>query len=254
MRTVSAREHSGGMTPTGPPTRPATDAAVTTAPVPPPARLRPAPVLLLAVTALVGLLVVAISYALAREYADVRAEDSTVALGALRDWTPGLLLVTVLGAFVALTARGSRGRRALTLAAASSVLLTLVAVPASAVVGVHRKYDAMPRVPACTEGFTGGPAVPVVMAAQDAFDELDHPGPFGGGGTSGLDGCTSQLMARADVDVVAAYRRALPAAGWRLGTVRPDRVAATRDGQRFTASQRRDQVWWVRIGPASPGG
>ena len=249
MRAGSPREHSEGMTPTGPPTRPAAPAAATPAPAPPTARLRTAPVLLLAATVLVGLLVVAVSSALAREYADVRAEDTTVAVGALRDWAPGQLLVTVLGAFVALTARGSRGRRALTLAAASSVLLTLVAVPALAVVGVHRKYDAMPRVPACTQGFTGGPAVPVVRAAQDGFDELDHPGPFGGGGTSGLDGCTSQLMTRADVDVVAAYRRVLPAAGWRLGTVRPDRVAATRDGLRFTASLDRDEVWWVRVGP-----
>lgn len=61
-------------------------------------------------------------------------------------------------------------------------------------------------------------------------------------------------MLREEVDVARAYRRALPAARWQPGRVEPDRVGATRGGQRFTASGDGDGAWWVRIGPeADPG-
>lgn len=192
---------------------------------------------------------VGISYAIAREYGDTSAGDAAVAGRALRDWAVAVVLVAGLAALVVATARRSRGRRALTVAAALAAGGTLLGVPAVAVVGVHQKLDAYPTVPQCTSEFTGGPAVPVVRAAQAAFEELDHPGPFSGGGESGVDGCASQLMVADDVDVVGAYRDALRVAGWQVGRVGPDRVEATRSGQRFTAVRDRHQAWWVRIGP-----
>lgn len=215
-----------------------------------PGRLRAGPVVALAFTLLLAFLVVGVSYAIAREYGDPSAGDLAVAGRALRDWAFGVVLVAGLAALVVVTARRSRGRRALTVAAAATVTVTLVGVPVVAVIGVHRKFDAYPTTPLCTSGFTGGPAVPVVRAAQDAFEELEHPGPFSGGGESGVDGCASQLMVDEDVEVAAAYQEALRAAGWQLGRVEPDRVEATRDGQRFTASRDRHDAWWVRIGPA----
>ena len=82
------------MTPTGPPTRPATDAAATPAPASPePRRLRAAPVVSLAVTLVLAGLVVSISYGFAREYGDTSAGDAAVAGRALRDWAVGVVLV-----------------------------------------------------------------------------------------------------------------------------------------------------------------
>ena len=217
-----------------------------------PGRLRAGPVVALACAVVVAFLVVSVSYGMAREYGDTSASDVVLARSALRDWAFGVVLVAGLAALVVVTARRSRLRRALTTAAAMTVTATLLAVPAVAVIGVHRKLDAYPQVPRCTAGFTGGPAVPVVRAAQAAFDELEHPGPFSGGGESGTDGCASQLMVDADVDVATAYSDALRATGWQLGRVEPERVEATRDGQGFTASRDRHDAWWVRIGPAGP--
>jgi hypothetical protein len=252
MRAPPPEADSEGMTSAAPPTAdPPTpgDSAPASAG---PGRLRAAPVVALAFTLVLAFLVVSVSYGITREYGDTSASDLAVAGRALRDWALGVVLVAGLAALVVVTARRSRMRRALTTAAALAVTVTLLAVPAVAVIGVHQKLDAYPQVPRCTAGFTGGPAVPVVRAAQAAFDELEHPGPFSGGGESGIDGCASQLMVDADVDVATAYSDALRATGWQLGRVEPERVEATRDGQRFTASRDRHDAWWVRIGPADP--
>lgn len=213
------------------------------------ARLRLPPLLALAVTVVVALLVVAVSSGLAREYGDTSATDSEVARQALRDWGTGIVVVAGLAALVAATARASRGRPALTLSAACVVAGTLVAVPVLSVVAVHRKFEAYPAVPRCADGFAGGPAVPVVRAVQEAFEGIEHPGPFSGGGESGVDGCATQLMVRPGVDVVGGYRRALPAAGWELGRTEVDLVEATRGDLRFRASGDRG-TWWVEIRPA----
>ncbi len=214
-----------------------------------PAPLRAGAVLALAFTLVLAFLVVSISYGFAREYGDTAADDVVVGGRALRDWGVGVVLVAGLALLVVALGRRSRGRRGLTVAAVATLVVTLVAVPAVAVVGVHRKYQAYPAVPDCTDGFGGGPAVPVVQAAQDAFEEIEHPGPFSGGGESGTNGCASQLMVRGDVDVAGAYGAVLPAVGWRLGRVEPELVQATRPGQRFSAARDQDGSWWVRIAP-----
>lgn len=244
MRTPPGEVDSGDMR-----TRPAAPAPPTTPPVPAPDRVRASAVLLLLSTVVLAFLVLSVSYGLGREYGDATAADLEVAGRALRDWGLPMLVVGGLGLLTVRAARRSRWRRGLTTAAVVAVTLTLVGVPTGAVVGAHRKLASFPEVPPCTAGFSGGPAVPVVRAAQAAFEELAHPGPFSGGGESGVDGCASQLMVPDDVDVPAAYRRSLAAAGWRLGQVGPDRVEATRGDQRFTASRDRHAAWWVRIGP-----
>lgn len=216
----------------------------------PPGRLLAGPVLLLALTLVAAFLVLSVSYGLSREYVDATAADAAVAGRALRDGSPAVLLVAGLAAVAVGTARRSRGRRGLTTVAVAAAVVTLVGVPAGAVVGAHQKFEGFPRVPGCTDGFTAGPAVPVVRAAQAGFEEIEHPGPFSGGGESGTDGCASQLMVRDDVDVAAAYKDALPAARWRPVRVEPALVEATKDGLRFEASRDRDGGWWVRIGPA----
>jgi hypothetical protein len=136
----------------------------------------------------------------------------------------------------------------MTVAAAITVTLTLVGVPAGAVLGVQHKFSRLPQLPSCAGGFTTGPAVPVARAAQIGFAELDHPGPFRGGGSSGVDGCSSELMLRGQVDVPAAYRPTLVDNGWRTSQNLPDLITATKDGQGFEAF-REDGSWWVWIGP-----
>lgn len=218
--------------------------------VPPRHRVRPAAVILLMVTAALALLVVSVSYGLALEYGETAATDARIAVQSLRDWGIGIVLVVGLAGGTVLVARRSRGRRAMTVTAVVVVGATLVAVPGGAVLGVRQKFDRYPDLPSCTDGFRAGPALPVVRAAQAGFAELDHPGPFSGGGSSGVDGCSSQLMVDARVDVPAVYRQTLIEAGWRIGHDEPDLVTATKDGQMFEASVDRDGSWWVWIGPA----
>lgn len=247
MRATASVADSGGMT-----SRPRIEVDASIPAEPGPRRLRTGAVIVLAITLLSAFLVVSVSYGMGREYGDTSAADAVVAGRALRDWAFGVILVAGLGAVVVVTARGSRGRRALTLAAALAVVVTLVGVPVSAVIGVHQKFAGFPRVPSCTDGSSGGPAGPVVRAAQDAFEEIDHPGPFSGGGEAGMDGCASQLMLDDEVDVPTAYRGALRAAGWRPGRLEPGLVEATKGDQRFEASLDRHGAWWVRIGPVDP--
>ena len=206
--------------------------------------------MLLVLTVALASLVITVSYGLALEYGDTAATDARIAAQSLRDWGIGVVLVVGFAGWVIAAARRSRGRRALRVTAAVAVVVTLVGVPAGAVLGVHHKFDTYPDLPSCTHGFRTGPAVPVVRAAQAGFAELDHPGPFSGGGSSGLDGCSTQLMVHEHVDVPALYRGTLVDNGWRISHDEPDLVAATKNGQEFEASRDQDGSWWVWIGPA----
>lgn len=226
-----------------------TDISVSAA-VPPLRRVRPGAVVLVVLTVVLAFLVVTISYGLAREYGDTAATDASIAARSFRDWGVGIVLVVGFAAWAAAAARRSRGRRAMTVTAAVAVVSTLVGVPAGAAVGVRQKFDAYPALPSCTDAFRTGPAVPVTRAAQAGFAELDHPGPFSGGGSSGVDGCSSQLMVHEHVDVPGLYRGTLIDSGWQVSHDRPDLVAATKDGQGFEASRDQDGSWWVWIGPA----
>lgn len=218
--------------------------------VPPRPRLRPGAVVLLLASAGLALLVVTVSYGLALEYADTAATAAHIAAESFRDWGLGVVIVVGLAGGAAIAARQSRGRRTIVSAAAVVAIVTLVGVPAGAVLGTQQKFHRYPDLPSCTRGFATGPAVPVVGAAQDRFVELDHPGPFSGGGSSGVDGCSTQLMIHQHVDVAAAYRSTLVTNGWRIDRYDQDLVAATRNGQAFEASRDQDGAWWVWIGPA----
>lgn len=218
-------------------------------PAPPRRRLSLWALVLLALAMGAAALLVTISYGLALEYGDTGAPDGTIALQSYRDWGIGVALVAGLSAAAAAVARRSRGRRALTVAATVVIAATFVGVPVGAVVGVHQKLDRYPDLPSCTGEFTGGPAAPVTRKAQAAFEELNHPGPFSGGGSSGVDGCTSQLMVPQSLDAPAAYEETLAANGWRAGEDRADLLVATKDGLAFELSRDQDGSWWVWIGP-----
>ena len=234
MRGPAPAVNSASMTPTSVPVSVPVSA-------PPRRRVRPAAVVLLVLTVALASLVVDISYGLALEYGDTAAADVRIAAQALRDWGIGVVLVVGCAGCVdggrapvprpprddagcssrgrGDAGRGARRRRA------------------------RRAPEARPPTRTCRRaptGFRTGPAVPVVRAAQAGFEELDHPGPFSGGGSSGVDGCSSQLMVAADVDVPALLpahaegqrladqpRRTGPGGG-EQGTVRSSRRPATR--------------------------
>ena len=60
-------------------------------------QLRPGAVVLLVLTVALGVLVVTVSYGLAREYGDTAASDARIAAQSLRDWGIGVLLVVGFG-------------------------------------------------------------------------------------------------------------------------------------------------------------
>ena len=214
-----------------------------------PRRVRPGAVVLLILMTVLAFLVVSISHSLAREYGDTTATEASTAARALRDWAVGIVLVTGLSAWVMASARRSRGSRTIGGAAALVLLLTLVGVPAGAVIGVQQKFAGYPELPSCTKGFSTGPAVPVVRASQAGFVALDHPGPFSGGGSSGIDGCSSQLMVLDHVDVAQAYRDTLARNGWRVVRDEPRLLAATKHGLDLEVTRARGGSWGVWIGP-----
>lgn len=214
-----------------------------------PRRLRPAAVILLALATASTVLLVTISHSLYLEYGDTSATDMQLAARSLRDWAIGIILVVALSASAIAVARGSRGGRAMTVTAGIAVVVALVGVPSGAVLGVHQKFERYPDVPLCDVGFDSGPAVPVVQAAQSAFGDLDHPGPFSGGGSSGVDGCSTQLMVDDHVDVPAAYADTLADTGWEVTQNAPGLITATREGYEFEASEDQNGTWWVWIGP-----
>lgn len=194
-------------------------------------------------------LAIFISYGFNVEYADIGGSDASIAARSFTDWWIGLVVVFAFAAGAVAAARRSRRRRALSGIAVAIAVVTVVGIPAGAVLGKHEKFDRYPKQPSCTSGFNGGPAVPVLRAAQDRFVELDHPGPFSGTGESGIDGCAAELLVNGDADVTAAYRRTLVENGWRIDRYDRRLVTATKDGQGFEATPRTDGSWWVWIGP-----
>ena len=215
-----------------------------------PRRLTAAAALALVPTAVLTGLLLLVTYGLTTEYGDTGAGAATTAVGALRGGALGIALVAACATLTAVAARRSRGSRALTVAAAATVAVAVAGVPAAALLGVQAKFDRYPPTPDCTDGFTTGPAVPVVRAAQAAFEEIDHPGPFSGGGSSGVDGCSSQVMVPDGTDVAGAYRVALERAGWHVSPAAAGRLRAVKGSQAFELTGNSDE-WWVWVGPAT---
>jgi hypothetical protein len=199
---------------------------------------------LLAAAAALGSGTVLLAHGLAAEYADTGAPSLAVARSAVGDWWVPLAVVGVLAAGAGLSARAA----GVWAAAAALLAVAVVGVGAGAAVGAAQKYARYPVVPDCVGEFDGGPAQPVVEAAQRGFEEIDHPGPFSGGGSSGVDGCSTQLMVRPGVEPVEHYLEALPAAGWRVVADTGRTLRAVDDGRAFELEADGDG-WWVWIGP-----
>jgi hypothetical protein len=199
-------------------------------------------------------LAIAISYGFNVEYADIADSDASIAARSFADWWIGLVIVFAFAAGSVAAARRSRGRRVMVGVAAVIAAVSVIGIPAGAVLGMHEKLDRYPDQPSCTSGFNGSPAARVVRAAQDSFVALDHPSPFSGTGASGVDGCAAELLAGGDADVPAAYQRTLVTNGWQIDRYDRSFVSAAKEGQEFEATRRTGGSWWVWIGPAGLGG
>lgn len=201
---------------------------------------------LLVLALLFGALTVSVAYGFALEYGDSGAGRWRGAVDGLRWWWFGVAIVAVLGFGALRLARGSMLVRS---TAIGLVLCTFAGTGVGAAIGVEQKHARHPRTPSCTDELVSGPAVPVVRAAQAAYEELDHPGPFSGGGSSGVDGCSSGLVVRDGTDPRPAYRDSLAESGWTVQTGSDEVLRAVRGGQAFELS-RSAGGWEVWIGPA----
>ncbi|CAA9366497.1 MAG: hypothetical protein AVDCRST_MAG34-2992 [uncultured Nocardioidaceae bacterium] len=198
-------------------------------------------------------MLITLVYGLTMEYGDTGQPAAETAIGAVGDWAPGIAIAAVPVLIALLLARRTPRQRMITVASCVVAGLLVAGVPAAAMLGAHEKYQRYPAAPVCTDGFSAGPAVPVTRAAQTAFERISHPAPFGGGGSSGVDGCATQLMARHDVDVRAHYQGTLPAEGWRVVTDDVEMLRAVRGRQTFELTQD-GSTWWVWIGPSDSSG
>jgi len=200
---------------------------------------------LLALAVLLGGFTVLVAYGLATEYGDTAAPRAQVASRALHDWWFAFVVVGAVAAGAVILRRSG----GMFLAALAVLGVVVAGTAVGAVLGVERKYDSYPSLPDCTSEFASGPAVPVTRAAQQGFESIDHPGPFSGGGSSGVDGCSSELMLRHGEDPVPAYRAALPAAGWRIVTDTDGHIRALKGRQAFELKRGEASGWTVWIGP-----
>lgn len=137
---------------------------------------------------------------------------------------------------------------------ATVVLLgTVVSVPVAVVQGVESKRDRYEATPGCDGDTDAGPltgqAKQVLERSEAEFAALEHPGPFTGGGSSGLNGCEGTLVLYEDTDPRAAYRTVLPESGWTLVPGSDVEVRATKGDEAFRLRHREDG-WAVWIGPA----
>jgi hypothetical protein len=203
--------------------------------------------LLLAVV--LGGLTVVIAYGFSVEYADTAAPPWDLAWHSVRSWSAGIA-VTMLACSGSLLS--SRGSRPAVIASTAVVASTVLAVGVAGTVGAQHKFERYPSTPNCTDEFTGGPALRVTRQAQAAFEQINHPGPFSGGGSSGVDGCSSELMLRDATNPVERYRDVLPASGWTVASDEPGKLAAEKGGQAFELT-RDGNSWWVWIGPLGSG-
>ena len=182
------------------------------------------------------------------EYGDTATRSGPLAREALVAWVPAYVIVGLLVGAALLVGR----TRAVALTGAALVVATAVAVPVAAVQGVQAKRDRYEATPGCDgdtdAGPLSGPAKKVLERAEAEFAALEHPGPFTGGGSSGLDGCESYLDLYEDTDPRPAYQDALPDAGWTDVTLDHGVLRATKGDQGFRL-RHREAGWTVWIGP-----
>lgn len=121
--------------------------------------------------------------------------------------------------------------------------LTAVAIPVLMLIGMfavtpsalgQKMEKQFVSAPQCVTEGTDEPMATADRESQQAFDSIEHIGHFkGGGGMSGVGGCTRGFTLSGDVDVLQHYRAALPAAGWEVVEDDGRHLRAQLDGRAF---------------------
>jgi hypothetical protein len=212
---------------------------------------------LLAVEAGLGALGVLVHYGFIAEYGDV---TGSMLEGFGSGFTSGV-------GVIALVLVGATGLIALSVSLRPWMRWSAVALPVLMVLGMlavtpaalrHKldvQYDATPQC-VSREDMGPGPGTDAERESQKAFDSIDHVGHFGGGGSSGVGGCSRSYVLTEDVDVLRHYRGALPDAGWRVTEDGADRLRAERAGMAFevvTCGSRDGVVWAGSVDDARHG-
>lgn len=223
----------------------------TTSTPPRPARpaRHPAVGALLALAVGAGGLLVTVSYGFATEYADTSASAAETFRGALGDWGIVMLVPAAFAGGAVAVAGGSRLVRTATVTAVALMALVVVGVGTAAVLGAEAKFDRYPATPDCVGEFTSGPGHAGAQRAQRVFEDLDHPAPFSGGGSSGVAGCSSQLMVRDERDPRPTYHEQLAAKGWAVVDARPGALRMEGEVQALEVAPGEGGTWTVWIGP-----
>lgn len=184
-------------------------------------------VTLLALSGLLGAWESAAAYGLAEMYGD----PTTSSLDNLGESAgPALLLMALVGVVAALGVAVAHGqlRRILGVATAGIVVATAAGVLLGNHLGVTAKAEWAAETPHCGIADRG---------LHRTFQDLDHPGYFGGGSSS--RGHCSYLLTSADVGAsLTDYERRLAADGWQVGRTSDGTLHATRDDLRFRVTVR----------------
>jgi hypothetical protein len=184
-------------------------------------------VTMVALAALLGAWESAAAYGLAETYADpTRSSFHNLANVA----GLALLLVALVGVVAMLGMAVARGRlrRVLAGAGVAIVVATAGGVLLGNHLGVMAKAVWAAETPHCGIGDRG---------LDRAFQELEHPGFFGGGSSSRVH--CSYLLTSADVGAsLTDYEHRLVADGWQVGRASDGTLHATREDLRFRVAVR----------------
>ncbi len=188
-----------------------------------------------------------VAFGLTTEYGDVTASRGATFATAMQVGSIALVIVGAVGVGAVLVGR------------TATVTAVAVAIPALMLLGIwvagptaldHKletQYDAVPQ---CDSGELGsGPGVAAAHHAQATFETIDHVGWFSRGGSSGVGGCSREMVVIGDTDVVGHYTEVLEADGWTVTDV-DDGLRAEKGGDAFeVVGGGRD--WTVWTGPVT---
>ncbi len=187
----------------------------------------PVPVVLLVLSLLAGIVTAIVVYTFQVEYGPTTGSRVDGAIHGLTSAALPLAVVFVLAGAAFALGRRSSSLRGLAVAA---IVLSIAGAMAAGSQAAVAKYDRLPKVPDCGTADVAGARI-----AHDAFAELEHPGPFGGG-WSGIQGCGAEVLNVTLARAATHYRDHLPAAGWQITRDNGSEMAARRDGLVFVLS------------------
>ncbi len=188
---------------------------------------------LLVIGAGLALLAVLVHYGFMAMYGDVTGSAFEGLTWGLAAGPSGLALGLVL--VVALTGLMLSTRRWMRLTAVAIPVLMLIGMFAVTPLALGQKMEKQfVSAPQCVTEGTGEPMATADRESQQVFDSIAHIGQFkGGGGMSGVAGCTRWFVLSGDADVLQHYRAALPAAGWEVVEDDGRHLRAHLDGRAF---------------------